>query len=195
VQRRPGRRGDLVYLDPPDVSGLRGDQGFVSHQADAFDEAPTRSASHSPCENPRRCLGFLISPTWAVFRLSWSHYALLVRTDPGRPSILRTEALRAWWMRRQIEERRKLGTDEGQDSASPTQRGPTSRNLRAATSSSKRSPRSRPCSLGWIASRPMPRPASLPSRQSLRPWVPSLRFSCGCPWCWTRQHHRRPPRK
>jgi hypothetical protein len=100
------QRGDFRVLDPLDVSGLRGDLGFVSYQAAAFDEPRPRAhrRAHVKSETLSRISDLA---DLGRFRLSWSHYALLVRTDPGTPEYSTNRGAACLVMRQQIEERRK----------------------------------------------------------------------------------------
>jgi DNA adenine methylase len=81
------RRGDFVYLDPPYVSGLRGDQGFVSYQADGFDEADAERVAQLFEQLDRQgSMVMLSNPDTAVTRARYRGFrieSLSVRRQVG----------------------------------------------------------------------------------------------------------------
>ncbi len=81
------RRGDFVYLDPPYVNGLRGDQGFVSYQANGFGEADAERVAELFEQLDRQaCRVMLSNPDTAVTRARYRGFrieSLSVRRQVG----------------------------------------------------------------------------------------------------------------
>ena len=90
------RRGDFVYLDPPYVSGLRGDKGFVSYQADGFGEADAQRVAQLFEQLDRQgCKVMLSNPDTAVTRAHYRGFrieSLTVRRQVGGHADRRSPA-------------------------------------------------------------------------------------------------------
>jgi DNA adenine methylase len=81
------RPGDFIYLDPPYVSGLRGDESFVCYQAGGFSEADAQRVAQLFEQLDRRgCKVMLSNPDSRVTRAYYRGFrieALSVRRQVG----------------------------------------------------------------------------------------------------------------